>query len=300
MAGYRLLTFAAPEGPRGGVAIGDAVYDLAQATGHGAVLDALDDWARAATALADFAAAPKGQSHVLDGIELLPPVLYPRAIYCAGANYSDHVANMARIQNMPPEPDPHEAGLLPWHFVKVSRSAVGHRGTVAVPSPKLDWEIELAAVIGRTMREVSLDDALAGVAGYTVANDLSARDRGARDGVRIQSPFRYDWIAHKSFDGSCPLGPWIVPAADVGDPQKLALKLWVNDVLKQDSNTASMIFTTAEQIAHLSHRITLYPGDVVLTGTPAGVGAESGVFLAPGDVVRASIERIGELETRFV
>ena len=124
---------------------------------------------------------------------------------------------------------------------------------------------------------------------------MSARDLGFREPLPPQNPFRTDWLAHKSFDGSCPLGPWIVPASEIGDPQNLGLKLWVNDVLKQDSNTGKMIFTLAEQIAQLSSRITLHPGDVILTGTPAGVGAGRGEFLKPGDVVRLWIEKIGTL-----
>jgi 2-keto-4-pentenoate hydratase/2-oxohepta-3-ene-1,7-dioic acid hydratase in catechol pathway len=106
-------------------------------------------------------------------------------------------------------------------------------------------------------------------------------------------------VAHKSFDGSCPLGPWIVPASDIKDPQNLAIKLWVNDVIKQDSNTSDMIFNLAEQIAHLSSRLTLHPGDLILTGTPAGVGAGRGEFLKAGDVVKLWIENVGEITNKM-
>ena len=137
----------------------------------------------------------------------------------------------------------------------------------------MDWEVELAAVIGRTAKNVPEDKALSYVAGYTIANDLSARDRGRRPTFGDTSPFKADWTKHKSFDGSCPLGPWIVPASDIKDPQNLGLKLWVNGVLKQDSNTSDMIFNLAEQIATCPRGMTLHPGDLILTGTPAGVGA---------------------------
>ena len=169
--------------------------------------------------------------------------------------------------------------------------------TVTLPraSKSVDWEVELAAVIGRPAKDVGESHALDYVTGYLIANDLSARDLGFREQLPPANPFRTDWLAHKSFDGSCPLGPWIVPASEIGDPQNLGLKLWVNDVLKQDSNTGKMIFTLAEQIAQLSSRITLYPGDVILTGTPAGVGAGRGEFLKPGDVVKLWIEKIGTL-----
>jgi 2-keto-4-pentenoate hydratase/2-oxohepta-3-ene-1,7-dioic acid hydratase in catechol pathway len=204
---------------------------------------------------------------------------------------------MNKAHGRPPEPDPHTLGLESWHFIKASRSLANPGAAVKISgySQKMDWEVELAAVIGRPAKHVPLAKALAYVAGYTCANDLSARDRGRRPHVPDTSPFKADWVSHKSFDGSCPLGPWIVPARDIPDPQNLGLKLWVNGVIKQDSNTGQMIFTLAEQIAHLSSRLTLHPGDLILTGTPAGVGAGRGEFLKAGDKVKIWIERIGEL-----
>jgi 2-keto-4-pentenoate hydratase/2-oxohepta-3-ene-1,7-dioic acid hydratase in catechol pathway len=166
-------------------------------------------------------------------------------------------------------------------------------------SDEVDWEVELAAVIGRKAKDVAQDKALSYVAGYTAANDLSARDRGRRANISDTSVFKADWIKHKSFDGSCPLGPWIVPASDIGDPQNLGLKLWVNEVIKQDSNTSDMIFNIAEQIERLSNAMTLYPGDLILTGTPAGVGTARGEFLKPGDEVKIWIEKIGTLTTKI-
>src|SRR5438876_495375 len=135
---------------------------------------------------------------------------------------------------------------------------------------------------------------------HCAAHDLSARDRGRRANISDTSPFKSDWTKHKTFDGSCPLGPWIVPARDIGDPQNLGLKLWVNDVLKQDSNSKNMIFNLAEQIAQLSSGMTLHPGDLILTGTPAGVGAARGEFLKAGDVVKIWIEKIGTLTNKMV
>jgi 2-keto-4-pentenoate hydratase/2-oxohepta-3-ene-1,7-dioic acid hydratase in catechol pathway len=149
-------------------------------------------------------------------------------------------------------------------------------------------------VIGRRAKGVSIERALDYVAGYTIANDVSARDLGQRPPLPKEAPFFWDWVAHKSFDASCPLGPWITPAKQIPDPQQLALKLWVNDVIKQDSNTSKMIFTLAEQISHISSRTTLYPGDLVLTGTPAGVGAGRNEFLKSGDVVKLWCEGIGD------
>jgi 2-keto-4-pentenoate hydratase/2-oxohepta-3-ene-1,7-dioic acid hydratase in catechol pathway len=302
--GYRLATYAAEGGPRAGLVIGEEVFDAAALTGHAGdatVLGILEDWAAAGGRFARAAAAP-GKGRALADTRLLAPIRWPSAIYCAGANYADHAAEMARAQNRPPPPDPHTLGLKPWHFIKAGRSTLAApEETVVITgmSQTMDWEIELAAVIGRAAKNVSLAQALDHVAGYTIANDLSARDMGRRTGVPDDSPFKFDWVAHKNFDGSCPLGPWIVPASDIPDPQNLDLKLWVNDVIKQDSNTGKMIFSIAEQIAHLSSRITLNPGDMVLTGTPSGVGAARKEFLKTGDEVKLSIEHIGTLTNRM-
>jgi 2-keto-4-pentenoate hydratase/2-oxohepta-3-ene-1,7-dioic acid hydratase in catechol pathway len=301
---YRLVSYAAAAGPRAGVAIGDEVFDAAELTGRpgdATVLGLLDDWAAARARLGKAAPAP-GTGVRLAGVRLLAPIRWPSAIYCAGANYADHAAEMARLHNRPHEPDPHTLGLKPWHFIKAGRSTLAAPDDtieISALSKTMDWEIELAAVIGHTAKDVALEQALDHVAGYTIANDLSARDMGRRPNVPDTSPFKFDWVAHKNFDGSCPLGPWIVPAGDIPDPHKLGLKLWVNDVIKQDSNTAQMIFTIAEQIAHLSSRITLNPGDVILTGTPSGVGAARREFLGAGDVVRLWIEHIGTLTNRM-
>jgi len=301
MASYRLLSYQSPTGPRSAIALEDKVHDLERATGradYGSILGVLADWSAARPALETLAGGLRGDSGMpLAEVRVLAPVLYPPAIYCAGANYSDHTANMAKLHNLPVDPDPRGSGKKPWHFIKASRCTVGPGVTVALPSEKLDWEVELAVVIGATARDIPVERALDVVAAYTAANDLSARDLSRRPGVADASPFKYDWIGQKCFDGACPMGPWLVPASQVGDPQQLALRLWVNDTLRQDSNTGRMIFNVAEQIAYLSSRITLYPGDVILTGTPAGVGAETGVFLARGDSVRISIEKIGELVT---
>jgi 2-keto-4-pentenoate hydratase/2-oxohepta-3-ene-1,7-dioic acid hydratase in catechol pathway len=302
---YRLLSFRSGREARAGILVGEQVYDAARLTGRPAwssVLGALEDWRKAHRA---FAAAAKriaaGRSKAkgvpLGRARLLAPVLYPGNIFCAGANYTDHMAEMARAQGQAPGPNMKELGEKPWHFVKTSRSSVvGPGAKVKLPaySQKLDWEVELVAVIGATAKDVPVEEALACVAGYTIANDLSARDAMRRAGNPASSPFHYDWVSQKCFDGSCPLGPWIVPAREIRDPHKLGIKLWVNGELMQDSHTSNLIFDTAEQIAMLSSRVTLHPGDLVLTGTPAGVGMGRGRFLKPGDSVKLWIEEIGE------
>jgi 2-keto-4-pentenoate hydratase/2-oxohepta-3-ene-1,7-dioic acid hydratase in catechol pathway len=307
MTSYQLVTYQSKKGPRAGVVVDGKVFDAAALTrkaSHVSMLDILNDWKTAQGLLRKAAAAAgKGRlkSQPLARTKLLAPVLWPSAIYCAGANYTDHMLEMARLQNMPPAPDPHEVGLKPWHFIKASRTVAGHGAIVKLPaaSNAIDWEAELGAVIGRTAKNVPLDKALDYVAGYTIANELSARDLGRRPQMPESSPFRHDWVGQKCFDDACPLGPWIVPAKDIKNPQSLGIKLWVNDVIKQDSNTGKMIFTLAEQLSHLSSRITLYPGDIILTGTPSGVGAARKEFLKSGDVVKVWIEGIGTLTNKM-
>ena len=169
--------------------------------------------------------------------------------------------------------------------------------TLPAHSKTVDWELEVAVVIGRTCKDVSEGRAMDYIAAYTLVNDLSARDHLRRPGVKPNSgsPMEYDWVSHKNWDGACPIGPWLVPAAAIADPMNLPLKLWVNDELMQDSNTNQLIYNYAEIISFLSHRCTLYPGDVIATGTPAGVGTPRGIFLKRGDVVRINVEGIGTL-----
>jgi 2-keto-4-pentenoate hydratase/2-oxohepta-3-ene-1,7-dioic acid hydratase in catechol pathway len=295
---YKLLTYASERGPRAGLLVGQQVIDAADATGNTAwstVLGALQSWREAHQA---FSKVCEGGGIALGQTELLAPVLYPGDIYCAGSNYQDHVDEMDRKSGRPKGKNMKELGERPWFFVKSGRSAVvGPGAAVKLPtySQAVDWELELAAVIGQEARNVSAKDALDCIAGYTIANDLSARDAMKRAKVDSSSPFHYDWLSQKCFDGACPIGPWMVPAADVGDPHNLDMKLWIGDELMQDSNTKEMIFSIAEQIEMLSSRVTLYPGDLVLTGTPAGVGAARKRFLRPGEKLRLYIEKLGEL-----
>lgn len=307
MPSYMLVTYQSDKGPRAGVAVGDKLFDAAALTrkaAYSSVLAILNDWSSAKGVLKKAAAAAgksKLKSKPMARAKLLAPVLWPSAIYCAGANYTDHMLEMANLQGIPPAPDPHEVGLKPWHFIKASRSVTGNGATVKLPatSKAIDWEAELGAVIGRTAKSVPLAKALDYVAGYTVANELSARDLGKRNQLPDSSPFKWDWVGQKCFDGACPIGPGIIPASDIKDPQKLGIKLWVNDVIKQDSNTKDMIFTLAEQIEQLSSRITLHPGDIILTGTPAGVGAARKEFLKPGDVAKVWVENVGTLTNKL-
>lgn len=187
----------------------------------------------------------------------------------------------------------------PWFFLKsTAGSIIGDGAPVRVPkfTKQLDWEAELGAVIAWPTRNISEKDALSAVAGYLIVHDLSARDLMKREG----SVFVYDWLGQKCFEDSAPMGPWLTPAAYVKDPSNLAIKLWVNGVLKQDSNTSKMVHGIAEQVAYISRHVTLQPGDVIATGTPAGVGMPRGEFLQVGDEAKIEIEGLGTLTNRMV
>ena len=314
---YRLAPYAASDRwPRGAIVVDDRVVDATSALRGSSpvapvesisVLSILQDWKETHPRLKQAAVGVRNgdsslQTLALSSTELLAPVLYPGTIFCAGANYKDHVAEMSKALNLPAEADPHELGLKPWHFIKPSAPCVRATNTqIPLPaySKRVDWEAEIAVVIGSECRNVDIDDALEHVAGLSIVNDLSARDHLRRNAVPIDSPFRYDWISQKAFDGALPFGPWICPIDEIEDLGNLGIKLWVNDELMQDSSSANLIFSVAEQISHLSTRLTLRPGDVIATGTPAGCGAARGRFLQPGDRVRIWVEHVGTLVNDF-
>jgi 2-keto-4-pentenoate hydratase/2-oxohepta-3-ene-1,7-dioic acid hydratase in catechol pathway len=293
---YSLVRIQSERGERAGLLVGQSIYDVADATGNAAwvsIKAILAAGPKADAQLRQLAEKPRGAGIELAGAQLLAPVDEPSGIFCIGANYRDHAASMAKAHGVPLEPDARTLGLTPWFFIKTAHALVGPGAEVVLASERFDWEAELGAVIGRAARRVPVSDALNYVGAYTVANDLSARDRGMRPKIRDTSPFKWDWVAHKNFEGGCALGPTLVPATQVSDPQSLGIKLWVNEELKQDSNTSQMIFSLAEQIAFLSTLITLRPGDIILTGTPAGTGAESKVFLKRDDKITVQIEQLG-------
>ncbi|MGV3635610.1 MAG: fumarylacetoacetate hydrolase family protein [Pseudorhodoplanes sp.] len=304
-AGYRLVSYADNNAkPVAGILAADRVVPATSVLGDAfstviGILQAWDDTHhRIAKACEDKAFAEKGVP--LSSVKLLAPILYPGAFYCAGANYWDHLNEMAAIAKKTTGRDVHIAKPAePWFFLKTAAgSIIGDRAPARLPnfSKQVDWEAEIAAVIARPTRNISEKDALSAVAGYVIVNDLSARDLMKRDG----SIFVYDWIGQKCFEDAAPMGPWLTPAAYISDPNNLAIKLWVNGVLKQDSNTSKMVHNTAEQIAYLSRHITLQPGDVIATGTPAGVGLPKGEFLKPGDEVKIEIAELGTLTNRMV
>ncbi|MER7536504.1 fumarylacetoacetate hydrolase family protein [Streptomyces sp. NPDC097704] len=227
-------------------------------------------------------AAAAGVLPALDatGLRVGPPVGRIGKVVCIGLNYHGHAAETG--QATPAEP---------VVFLKAADTVVGPDDTVLVPrgSVKTDWEVELAIVIGRTARYLETDEeALAHVAGYAVAHDVSEREFQIERGGT--------WDKGKNCETFNPLGPWLVTADEVPDPQDLGLKLWVNGELKQDGHTSDQIFPVAEVVRYVSRFMTLYPGDVINTGTPAGVAMgqpEPKPYLRPGDVVELEVEGLG-------
>lgn len=289
MASYRLLNYAGVAGePRPGILVGDSVVDLEGAGIAGSTYELLQNWDEndpLLSALADNAAAQG--SRPLADVQLLAPVLYPPVVYNAAANYVDHQKEMSGGKQLVKE-DTH-----PYFFLKAGpHCVIGPEADIRLPavSDFIDWEAELAVVIGKPARNVKAEDALDYVAGYTIFNDLSARDMKP-----VGRTFNVHWFAHKNFDGSGPMGPWMVPASDIPDPHDVDIKLWVNDELKQDSNSKYLFFNINEQIEYISARMTMRPGDVIATGTPSGVGAPYGGRLKPGDTVTIEISGIGRL-----
>nr|WP_067178947.1 fumarylacetoacetate hydrolase family protein [Microtetraspora niveoalba] len=214
-----------------------------------------------------------------EGLRIGPPVARPGKIVCIGLNYSDHAAETGA-----------EPPLEPVVFMKAPNTVVGPYDEVLVPrgSVKTDWEVELAVVIGGTCRYLeSREEALSRIAGYAVANDVSEREFQIERGGQ--------WDKGKSCETFNPLGPWLVTADEVGDPQDLGMRLWVNGELRQDGDSKNMIFDVAEIVRYLSHFMVLEPGDVINTGTPAGVamGLPGQPYLRAGDVVELEIDGLG-------
>lgn len=220
----------------------------------------------------------------LDDVRLESPLLRPPKILAAGLNYADHIAESGL---QPPE--------YPVLFNKQSTSVTGPYDPIHLPraSHALDYEGELGLVIGRRCRHVPRERASEVIAGYLVLNDVTVRDWQLRTPTMTMG---------KSWDTHCPMGPWITTADEVGDPHSLGIRTWVDGELRQDSNTKELIFDCFELVAHLSTAFTLEPGDVIATGTPAGVGIamKPPRLLTVGDVVRIEIETLGEIENPVI
>lgn len=246
--------------------------------------------------------------HALDELRPLPPVTPPGQIFQAGANYRQHVVDLmagaaargdssdglteARREQARVELERRLADGRPFVFLGSAHAVIGARDDIVLPSHcrQPDWELELAAVIGRDARRVSRESALGHVAGYTIANDITARDALMRPDAR---DLGLDWLAGKNAPTFLPVGPLFVPAAFVADPMDVRIRLSVNGETMQDESTSDMVFGVAELIEFISSVAELRAGDLVLTGSPAGNGASRGVFLKPGDVMEGEITGLG-------
>lgn len=303
---YRLLSYIDGGTTKAGVLVDDRIVPAASLlpgadVESNSVLGLLRSWDAVHPRL--HAAAQKVRP--ADGISLADakleaPILYPGALFCAGANYWDHLEEMAEIAKRVTGKAPAMTKAKdPYFFMKTTAGSIIGTGTPARLPPfshQVDWEAELGVVIARPTRNMSEDRALDAIAGYLIVNDLSARDLMKREG----SPFGMDWVGQKCFEDAAPMGPWFTPAAYIADPNNMPIKLWVNGELKQNSNTSRLVHNIAEQIAYLSRHFTLNPGDVIATGTPAGVGMPRGEFLKAGDEVRIDIGGCGTLTNTMV
>jgi acylpyruvate hydrolase len=267
----RLVTMRTGNGTRAGRLDGDTVTEL-PFDDVKAVLASGPDWAA-------MAARATGATRALAGADLAPVVPRPEKIICIGQNYLKHIQEMGA-----------EQPKYPTLFAKYTRALIGPRDDIVLPaaSDNVDWEVELAIVIGRETRHVSEGEALGAVAGWTVFNDVSVRDWQRRTGQFLQG---------KTFERTTPVGPALVTLDEAGDGSDLTLRCEVDGQVMQDSRTSDLLFKPAELIAYISTIITLDPGDIIATGTPSGVGAgrKPPVFLKPGQTVRAVVEGVGEL-----
>ncbi len=286
---YALASYRDGGAHRAALVVDETLYDLGEAFGsdapswaRGSLDDVIARWDEASESLESLSSPGSNPLSVTPEAPLRPT-----RIFAAASNYVEHADEMGTVLEAKKDSNP-------YMFTKMSSTVIGPGESVVIPpeSQKVDWEVELGVVIGKRGRRISVDDALEHVAGYTVVNDISARDLTRRDDY----PFKFDWFQGKNFDTFCPLGPWVVPRSAIDDPQKLRLRLDLNGETMQDASTAGMIFDVREQIAYLSSLLTLAPGDIIATGTPTGVGMGRGVFLKPGDEMTAFIEGIGVLK----
>lgn len=278
----RIVSYRAGAGPwRAGAERDGAIVDIA---------DERDPSVKAllaggAPALSAAVARAKNGKPVSGQVEIGPPIPDPQKIICIGLNYRKHAEETGM-----------QIPTVPTMFPKYRNSLIANGEQIVLPrhnSENVDYENELTIVIGKRCKHASESEALDYVAGYTIMNDVSARD------LQMQTS---QWGAGKAVDTFAPLGPVLIPATEIGDPQKLAIKTRLNGRVVQDSNTSDMIFTCAQIIAFLSNFMTLEPGDVIATGTPEGVGFKRTppLFLKDGDVIELEIEKIGILRNPVV
>lgn len=299
----RLLSFIHNDHKRFGALLsGERVLDLTNV--YPTALAALDagefglKTLRDAIQRAESGEALAGQVYPLDSLTLRAPVPEARKVLALAGNYNEHIKEGGR-------PTYPKEETYPYFFLKPGSTCLIGSG-VTVPFPgiarKLDYEAEFCIVMGKRGKNIPAHQALDYVAGYTIMNDVSERSLASKEppkAERERDKF-FDWLVGKWFDGAAPCGPCLVTKDEIEDPHKLRLRSRVNGELRQDSSTSEMIFTVPEIVAWISRVLTLEPGDLISTGTPAGVGMGKGVFLKPGDVVEVEIEGLGVLRNQFL
>ncbi len=318
---FKLATIDLKGAPRVALALGDTLYDVESAiAAHRrslgrtllagvprpvTMLGLLQRWPNALRDLDRLAKVLEGgRGRRVAGVpaaraKFRAPILYPPRVFAAGANYTAHSKEMTdRLR--PGTPYTTRENSNPYCFLQASLGPViGHREKILasrVPDAKIDWEGELVVVVGKKARSIKPEEARSCVAGYTIANDVSARSLL----LPRRLDFKIDWLMGKCADTFCPMGPYLVPAAFVPEPERLHLRTTVNGQVMQDARTDDLTHGIADMLAFISQTMTLLPGDVLMTGTPSGVGFGRGVFLKPGDVVRVEIEGLGALENPVV
>jgi 2,4-diketo-3-deoxy-L-fuconate hydrolase len=313
---FALATLSAPDGPAfpALVTADEQVVDLrvafddAQLTAR----QLLEDWAAALPRLRSLAGEDSAERRPLAEFRVHAPV-EPRQVFQSGANYRRHVIDLHVAHKAPGDDRPEEerraeaaeimdrraADDLPYVFIGLPSAITGPCDDVVLPAwaRKPDWELELVAVIGKPAHQVSVEEALDYVAGYTIANDLTDRATVFR---RDMPQIGTDWLRSKNAPGFTPLGPWIVPTESITDPDDLRVVLKLNGETMQDESTKDMIFGVARMVAYASQSARLLPGDLVLTGSPAGNGMHWGRLLRDGDVMDGSITGLGAQRTRCV
>lgn len=288
------------QGRRGGALVGVSSIQIL-----------LDDWDtnfEGLCAMAAFAAA----GSVPDGVEIdetsvryLPPINRPGKMIYAAANYGDHIREMLNVSKTETSEerdnmlDRDKQRIRPYSFLKAPSALCGAHDDIIAPldCTKIDWEVELAMAVGRRAKRISAANAMDCIAGFMTTNDVSARDWNMRDDWPM---LRSDWLGGKSHDTFAPMGPYFVPRAFVPDYMNLRLTLKVNGETKQDGSTGEMVFSPEEQIEFASEMIALEPGDILSTGTPAGVGHGAGTYLKPGDIVETEVEGLGAMRNNVV
>ena len=301
----KLATYLSETGPRTGAVAANRIVDLAaalEASGSGAarlaattqsLLASGPEGLRAAAAAVEWHCRTGAETPGFDltDVQLLAPLPNPGKLMCLAGNYADHILEGGGVF-----PGKHK--MAPHFFMKPATAIIGPDAAIRIPpSTKFaDWELELAVVIGKSGRGFSVDEAEAAIAGYTIFNDISARELSFRDDLPMQEGDGFfDWLVGKWLDTFGPMGPWITTVDEIADPSALRMHLFLNDELQQDASSGQMIFSPAEALAFITQFVTVEPGDLISMGTPAGVGHSKKLRLQPGDRIRGEIAELGTL-----